>query len=214
METRILLADDHEMVREGIRCVLERQEGFRVVCQVGDGESAVERIVQDKPDVAILEFALPRLSGMGVIERVSARARGTRCIILSNQRKEQQVRDALCVGAAGYLLKTALASQLIEAVEAVRNGQFFYSPDVADVVVAAAREPEASRRRSLLCLTSREREVLQLVAEGMTAKEIATALHISARTSDSHRARLMQKLDIHKLSGLVRFAIREGMIDA
>jgi DNA-binding NarL/FixJ family response regulator len=214
VETRILLADGQELVREGIRCVLESHEGFRVVCQVGDGESAVRRIEADKPDVAVLELTMPRLSGIGAIERVSASRSGTRCIVLSSNGGEQPVRDALFVGAAGYVLKTAPPSQLVAAIDAVHRGRFYFSPDVAGFVVAAARAPDGKRSGVLLSLTSREREVLQLVVEGLSTKEIATVLGISTRTSDSHRANVMEKLSIHKVSGLVRFAIREGLVDA
>ena len=214
MDTRILLADSDDLVREGISCLLEKRKGFRVVRQVADGENAVRRIESDKPDVAILEYSLSRLSGVGAIERVTRGRSGTRCIVLSSRRGEQQVCDALRVGAAGYLLKSASASQLIEAVETVREGLFYYSPDVAGFVVAAARHPDQMMGNRLLHLTSREREVLQLVAEGQTTKEVAATLGISSRTSDCHRARVMKKVGVHRVVDLVRFAIREGLVEA
>ena len=211
--TSILLADSQIVVREGLRRLLEQHEGFVVVAEESDGESAAKRIEAEQPDIAILEFAMPRLSGVEAIARVAGHFR-TRCLILTTQHGGTQVQDALRAGAAGYMLKTAPASQLIEAVEVVRDGKFFFSPDVSAHLVDAARKPHETSQGALHGLTRREREVLQLVAEELSTKEIAGSLGIAVRTAESHRARLMHKLDIHKVPGLVRLAIREGLIEA
>ncbi len=213
MNTRILLADTQLMVREGLRRILEQQEGFTVVSEVSDGQSAVRYIEAERPDVAILEFTLPRLSGVDVIRRVT-RTVPTRCLIVSSGHSRNQVQEALRSGAAGYLLKAAPASQLLEAVEVVRQGKFYFSPDVSCHLVAAATSPRGLAQSDLGGLTRREREVLLLVAEGLSNKQIAESLGVSSRTAESHRTRLMNKLDIHKVSGLVRLAIREGLVEA
>jgi DNA-binding NarL/FixJ family response regulator len=211
MATRILLADHHRIVREGLRHILERRQDFTIVAEAADGESALRQIEEKKPEIAVLELLMPRLSGVDAIRRVGRLGR-TRCIVLSAHQSRSHVQDALRAGAAGYLLKDASSAQLIEAIEVVRSGKFYFSPDVTQHVVDAATHPTGNPESGLASLTSREREVLQLIAEGLSTKEIATALGVSARTADSHRARLMEKLGIHKASGLVRFAIREGLV--
>ena len=213
MATRILLADTHLMVREGVRRILEQHEGFSVVSEVSDGVDALRKIEGQRPDVAVLEFTLPRLSGVEVIRQVARRC-STRCLILSNGHTQNGIREVLRSGAAGYLLKSAPASQLLEAIETVQQGKFYFSPDVATHVVQAATSHNSFGGYDLCRLTGREREVLQLVAEGMSTKEIGTSLGVSTRTADSHRARLMNKLGIHKVAPLVRLAIREGLVEA
>lgn len=212
--TTVLLADDQEMTRQGIRSLIETRPEFLVVADVGDGESAIHKIESLKPDVAVLEFALPHLSALAVIERAHSGGSKTRFLILSERPRDQHVRDALSVGASGFLLKSASASQLFNAIQVAHRGQFFLSPEISHVVVEAARDPHRTGQSVLLGLTTRELEILQLIAEGFSTKEVSSRLGISCRTSDSHRASVMRKLGVHKVVGLVRFAIREGLVDA
>ena len=213
MESRILLVDGQQLVRQAVRLLLEQQEGFHVVSEVDDGEAALRWIDRDPPDIAIVELSLPKLCGLSVIERLNNKSR-TRCLVLTSKDSRTQVQAALRAGAAGYVLKTAPASQLIEAVKVVADGKYYFSPQVSKHVVDAATDPASMGASELSRLTMRERQVLQLVAEGHSTKEIAQLLGVSSRTTDSHRARMMDKLDIHKVSGLVRFAIREGLVEA
>jgi two-component system response regulator NreC len=212
MSTGILLADHHRIVREGVRRILEQREDFTVVGEAADGESAVRQVEEKKPDIAIVELLMPRLSGVEAIRRIVKLGR-TRCVVLSAHQSRRHVQDALHAGACGYVLKDVSSNQLLEAIDVVRFGRFFFSPDVTQYVVDAATGSAAGRLDSgLPSLTNREREVLQLIAEGLSTKEIAACLGVATRTADSHRGRLMEKLGIHKASGLVRFAIREGLV--
>jgi DNA-binding NarL/FixJ family response regulator len=213
VRTRILLADPELMVREGLRRILELHEGFEVVGEVADGADAVLQIQALQPDVAILEFTLPGISGVEVIRSVAGRG-PTRCLIVSRGHTRTQVQEALRAGAAGYLLKSEPASQLVGALEEIRQGKYYFSPDVSQHIVEAATSGQGIVRNDLGRLTAREHEVLHLVAQGLSNKEIAESLGMSTRTAESHRGRLMNKLGIHKVSGLVRLAIREGLLDA
>ena len=212
MATRILLAGGERLLNEGLRQILEIREGFAVVGQAGDGVEAVRLAAELQPDIAVLELLLPRLSGIEAIRQIRSASRRIRCIVLSSQNSRSHVRAALRSGAAGYIVKNATASELVEAIEAARLGRCYLSPDIVEHVIDALNDPADGEESELGLLTGREREVLQLVAEGFSNKEIAAHLHVSTKTVDTHRANLMGKLDVHKTSSLVRFAIREGLI--
>jgi DNA-binding NarL/FixJ family response regulator len=208
MRIRILLADDHMMVRQGIRAVLER-EGFDVVAEAMDGREAVKLAEKLKPDVAVLDIAMPLLNGIDAareIRRVSPRTKTT---LLTVHEENQYVIEALRAGVTGYVVKTKAADDLVKAIREVSLGAVYMSPGVSREAVRAyldGTEPSTDG------LTPREREVLQLVAEGKTTKEVAAVLGISVKTAESHRSRIMEKLDIHETASLVRYAIRLGVI--
>lgn len=211
MGTTLLLADDHPIVREGLRRLLETRSDFRVVAEVDNGEEAVQAALVHRPDIALIDLTMPRLCGAEAIRRIRA-AVSTRCIAVSMHELIGQVRNAFEAGASGYVVKTAASVELLAALDAVRAGRTFLSPAVAHWAVDAITSVGGQQSRKRYAITSREREVLQLVAEGLSTKEIASALAVGIKTVETHRANLMTKLEIRKASGLVRVAIREGLI--
>lgn len=208
----IVLADAKHVVREGVRLLLDGAPDMNVSASVADGACAIKEISHRHPDVAILDIPLPTLSGLGVIERVG-REGATRFLILASRHSSTLVREALSVGACGYLTTSAQPRELLDAVRAAHGGGFYLCPEVAGYVVAAATGRDKGPRPGTESLSSREREVLKLIGEGLSSKEIAETLGISVRTADGHRARLMEKLSVHKMSGLIHTAIREGLVD-
>jgi DNA-binding NarL/FixJ family response regulator len=208
MRIRILLADDHMMVRQGIRALLEK-EGFEVVAEAMDGREAVRLAENLKPDVAVLDIAMPLLNGIDAareIRRVSPRTKTT---LLTVHEENQYVVEALRAGVTGYVVKTKAAEDLVKAIREVSLGAVYMSPGVSREAVRAYLDGTEPANDGL---TPREREVLQLVAEGKTTKEVAAVLGISVKTAESHRSRIMEKLDIHETASLVRYAIRLGVI--
>lgn len=212
METTILLVDDHRIVREGLRKILEERSDFSVIGEAADGEEAVRLTHEKHPDVVVMDIWMPRLSGIDAIRRIHRERNGTRCIALSMHQGRNYVEDALRAGASGYVVKSSAGEDLIQAIDTVRSGRSYLSPAVAEQVVEAIAHPEDQAGSSVAMLTGREREVLQLIAEGHSSKEIAQMLGVSLKTVESHRANLMDKLNIHKVSSLVRFAIRSGLV--
>ena len=211
MTTTILLADDHRIVREGLRQLLNSNDAFKVVAEADDGEEAVQFAEALQPDIAIMDIWMPRLSGIDAIRRIS-KTRATRSIALSMHDSRSYVEEALRAGASGYVVKSSATEDLFEAIGAVRAGRSYLSPAVAQQVVEAITRPGDNSASAAAVLTGREREVLQLIAEGHSSKEIAGLLGVSLKTIESHRANLMEKLNIHKVSSLVRFAIRSGLV--
>jgi len=212
MKTSILIAEGQRLVRDGIRKIVESNPDFDVIAETCDGLEAIKLCVEHKPDVALIELVLPGVPGQSAISRIRSESERTRCIAMSSQESRGCVQQALRSGAVGYVVKSAPGKELLEGIEAVRSGRFFLSPAIAGHLVEAVAFGKESSAAGLDLLTSREREVLQLIAEGMTSKEIATNLGVSIKTANTHRASLMEKLDIHKASSLVRFAIREGLV--
>jgi two-component system, NarL family, response regulator NreC len=206
MAVRILIADDHQIVRQGLRALLERAQ-FEVVAEAGDGSEAVRLAEALKPDIAVLDLVMPTLNGLDAGRQILQRT-PTAVILLTMHTGEHHVAAALRAGIKGYLLKSQAAEDLVHAIREVARGQVFLSPEVSRIVVdgylsgSAAVDP----------LAPREREVLQLVAEGRTSKEIAVQLGLSVKTAESYRTHIMEKLDIHETAGLVRYAIRRGLI--
>jgi DNA-binding NarL/FixJ family response regulator len=211
MRTTIIIVEDHEVLRDGIRSLIDATDDFEVVAEAGDGATAVELVERHKPAIVLMDIWLPRLSGIEATRKIASGSRA-RVLILSQHASWSYVEEALRAGAAGYLVKTSSGLQLLGALRAVRAGQTYLSPDIAGRVVDAVVRPERNSCSPAGVLSGREREVLQLIGEGLSTKEIAESLGLSARTVEAHRANVMQKLDIHKVSGLVRFAIREGLI--
>ena len=210
---RILLADDHTVVRQGLRKVLEERPEWQVVAEAGDGREAVRLCEQHKPDVAVVDVAMPLLNGIEATRQITRRTPQTRVLVLSMYSDEAYVTQMLKAGATGYLLKDSADVDLLEAVQAVSQGKSFFSPAVARLMsddYARQRGDHAVDRYE--SLSEREREIFQLVAEGRTNKEIAALLFISPSTVETHRARVMEKLDLHSAAEIVLYAVRRGVI--
>jgi DNA-binding NarL/FixJ family response regulator len=208
MTIRVLLADDHELVRQGLKLLLER-EGFRVVGEASDGQMALQLAPKVCPDVAILDIGMPILNGLDAARELRKVSHGTKAILLTRHDEEQYVTEALRAGVKGYVLKNQVATDLVYAIQQVSRGEIYLSPSISRTVAEAFLSKTGLPADPL---TSRERQVLQLIGEGKSSKEIAVVLGISTKTAESHRTRLMQKLDIHDVASLVRYAIRRGLV--
>ena len=208
MPLRILLADDHEIFRQGLRALLER-EGFHVAGEAADGHGAIQMAAQLTPDVAVVDLAMPLLNGLDAAREIARVSPRTRTILLTMHAEDPYVAKALQAGIRGYVLKSQAAEDLIQAIREVSRGAVYLSPGVSESVVEAYL---AKRDLPLDPLTPRERQVLQLIAEGKTTKQVAALLGVSVKTAESHRMRIMTKLNIHETAGLVRYAIREGLV--
>lgn len=206
----ILLADDHSMVRQGFRRILESQPDMEIVGEAGNGREALEQAAKLAPDVVVMDVAMPELNGIEATRRLMETTPRTRVLALSMHKDAVYVREILRAGARGYLLKDAVDVDFLAAVRAIARGEGYLSPGVADAVLTDYRQHVTD---PIDLLTSREREVLQLIAEGKTNKEIATLLKLSVYTVDAHRGRIMEKLNLHSTGELVRFAVRKGLID-
>jgi DNA-binding NarL/FixJ family response regulator len=210
---RVLIADDHEVLREGLRRVIEAGGDFTVVAEARDGREAVALTREHRPDIAVIDLRMPGYSGEEATRRIARRVRGTKVLVLSAHEEWERVRSALAAGALGYVVKSAAVSELVEALHALCEGRGYLSPALARQMVDATA-PGGAPRSPLEQLTDREREVLALIAEGLSSKEIAAQLGHSPKTAESHRTSLMRKLGVHKTSALVRIAIREGLVIA
>ena len=208
MSTRIVLADDHQVLREGLRSLLERS-GLKVVGEASDGQEAVRIATQVKPDIAVMDISMPLLNGLDACHVLLEASPQTRSIVLTMHKEEEYVTNALRAGVKGYVLKSQAATDLLQAIQEVCRGGVYLSPGISRTVVNAyltkSELPEDP-------LTARERQVLQLIGEGKSTKEVATLLGVSVKTAETHRTRLMQKLDIHETASLVRYAIRRGLV--
>ncbi len=209
---QILLVDDHALVRAGIRKLLESLPGIEVVGETGDGRTAIELVETKHPDIVIMDIAMPVLNGLEAVARLSQDFPNVRVIILSMHTTEEYVLKALRSGAKGYLVKDAAMNELEVAVRAVANGRTYLSPSISNYVIDGYVHSTEEEFPQLKTLTSRQREILQLIAEGYTTKEIANMLKVSTKTVESHRSRLMERAQVHDIAGLVRYAIRMGVI--
>jgi DNA-binding NarL/FixJ family response regulator len=218
---RIMLADDHEVVRRGLRALIESEAGWTVCGEASDGASAVDQVAALAPDVVLMDVAMPQLNGIEATRRiVHGQSPRTVVLILSARESESLVQEALAAGARGFMLKSDAGADLLGAVKSVSQGRPFFSARVAEFVVqgymrsGTERTGPSSGGAVKPLLTARERQVLQLLAEGKSNKQVASALEISVKTAESHRANLMKKLRVGSLSDLVRYAIRNQMIEA
>jgi DNA-binding NarL/FixJ family response regulator len=209
---RVLIADDHALVRAGFHALLSGIPGIEVVGEAGDGREAVQWVERDPPDVVLMDISMPGLNGLDAASRVVAEHPEVRVIVLSMHTDEEYVLQALRAGASGYLLKDSDAAELELALAAVVRGETYLSPQVSKHVIADYLRLVGAQPDTHEQLTPRQREVLQLIAEGHTTKEIAEILCVSVRTAMTHRAQLMERLDIHEVAGLVRYAIRIGLV--
>lgn len=216
---RVLLADDHTLVRAGIRTLLEKIAGVKVVAEASTGREALHLLKTTDPDIVLMDISMKEMNGLEATAYITQDHPQVRVLILSVHDDEQHVVHALRVGAVGYLLKNATVTDLEQAVKAVARGDTYLSPAVAKHVIAdyrrrgSGKSSEREKETSLVeSLTLRQREILQLIAEGHTARQIAALLHISRKTVEAHRTELMKRLDIHHVAGLIRYAIRIGLV--
>jgi DNA-binding NarL/FixJ family response regulator len=211
---RILLADDHALVRACLRALLAEM-GMEVVAEAGDGQEALRLIAETRPDLALVDISMPGLNGLEVAARACKEHPATRVVMLSMHINDEFVRRAVAAGAVGYLLKNADRRELELALRAVSQGQTWWSAEISRGAAAASAEdaPPASADSVYEVLTSRQREVLQLIAEGLSSKGIANRLEVAVKTVETHRTELMERLGIHGVAGLVRYAIRVGLVN-
>jgi DNA-binding NarL/FixJ family response regulator len=213
---RILLADDHDIVRRGMKELLEEQVGWSVCAEAGNGRAAVELALMHRPQVSVLDLSMPELNGLEATRRIKDALPQTEILIFSMHESEELIRDVLAAGARGYLLKSDASRQLVPAVESLARHQPFFSGRVSEVVLGGFLNPEPLKASSTAGerLTSREREIVQLLAEGQSNKQIATKLDLSVKTVETHRTSAMRKLGLKSLPDLVRFAIRNQIVQA
>jgi DNA-binding NarL/FixJ family response regulator len=210
---RILVADDHEVARKGVRSLLEEHAGWEVCGEAKDGREAVDMANQLKPDILLLDIGMPNLNGLDAARQILAIDGEARILILTIHDSEQVVREVLAAGARGFLLKSDAGRDLIAAVEALQNRRTFFTSKVAQMMLDGYLRPYDERENAQQqVLTPREREVIQLVAEGKTTKEIANALNLSVKTAETHRTNLMRKLDLHSVADLTLYAVRNGIV--
>jgi DNA-binding NarL/FixJ family response regulator len=213
---RLLIADDHEIVRKGLRFLLESQAGWRVIAEAGNGSEAVEKAKELKPDVAVLDISMPLLNGLEASRRMIEHDSRSKIVIFTMHLSAHLTHEVLAAGARGYVLKADACRDLVTAIIAVRSGKTFFTDKVAQMLLdgylnpAPRNEPGGTPRERL---TSRQREVVQLLAEGKSSKEIAVALSLSVKTAETHRANIMRCLNFHSITEVVRYAIRNSIID-
>jgi DNA-binding NarL/FixJ family response regulator len=209
---RVLLADDHTLVRAGIRALLDKLPEVQVVAEATDGRAALNLVKTHQPHVVLMDIAMPGLNGLEATRRMVKEFPGTNVLILSMHASEEYVWQALRGGAAGYLLKGAELAELALAIKAVTSGETYLSPPISKQIIRDYVRRVGGEETLLERLTPRQREILQLIAEGTTTKNIGMALKISVKTVETHRAQLMERLDIHDVAGLVRYAIKIGLV--
>lgn len=210
MPTRVLLAEDHKIVRQSLRLLLER-EGLAVAGEAADGRQAVRLAETLQPEIAVLDISMPTLNGLDAAREIRRLSPRTKIIILTAHDEEPYLLEALRAGVRGYIIKTHAAEDLIQAIREASRGGLFLSPEVSRAVIQAYQNGAALPADPL---SPRERQVLQLIAEGNTTRQLAALLGISLKTAETHRTRLMEKLDVHETAGLVRYAIRRGLVQA
>jgi DNA-binding NarL/FixJ family response regulator len=208
MPTRVILADDHTIVRQGIKSLLER-EGLQVIAEASDGREAIRHAEALAPDVVVMDIGMPMLNGMEAARELARCCPKVKPILLTQHDEPQYVSAALKAGVKGYVLKSQISGELIQAIHQVLRGQVYLSPGISGAVIAAYKSKTEIAADPL---TSRERQVLQLIAEGKSTKDVAALLGVSVKTAESHRSRLMQKLDIHETASLVRYAVKHGLV--
>jgi DNA-binding NarL/FixJ family response regulator len=220
---RLLVADDHEIVRKGIRSLLEAQPGWQVTAEASDGREAVEKALEMKPDVTVLDISMPSLNGLEAARQMIKNDARAKILILTQHESDPLIREVLDAGARGYVLKSDASRDLITAVNAVRSNKTFFTAKVAQIVLDGYLAKKAKKTNTATeerkddarsRLTPRQREIVQLLAEGKSSKEVAVALGLSVKTAETHRANIMRRLDCHSISELVRYAVRNNIIQA
>lgn len=212
MNIKVLLVDDHKIVREGLRSLLEKEGDIKIVAEADNGRTAAQRATEMLPDVVVMDIAMPEMNGIEATRRITAENPEIRVLALSMHSARRFVSEALSVGAKGYLLKDCAADELVRAIRTVAADKIYLSPDIADQIVKDyVKNLPDSPPAALNMLSTREKEVLQLIAEGRNTKEIAFTLNVSIKTIETHRQQIMKKLNLQSVAGLTRYAIREGL---
>jgi len=214
---KLLIADDHEIVRKGLRSLLEAQPGWQVTAEASDGREAVEKALEFKPDVTVLDIGMPSLNGLEAARQMLKHDAQAKILILTMHESDPLIREVLAAGARGYVLKTDASRDLVTAVNAVRSNKTFFTAKVAQMVLDGYLEKKTKKvedQSAKTRLTPRQREIVQLLAEGKSSKEVATELGLSVKTAETHRANIMRRLDCHSVSELVRYAVRNNIIEA
>jgi len=211
-DVRLLLVDDHWLVRASLKSLLDDFSGVEVVGEASNGREALERIAQLRPDLILMDISMPQLNGVEATQRITDQHPDVRVIVLSMHAGEEHVLRALRAGASGYVLKGSAPRELELAIDAVSRGQIFLSPAISKQILETYLNRSEDKGTGLNQLTPRQREILQLIAEGHSSKQIAQMLDTSVKTIESHRASLMDRLDIHDIAGLVRYAVRNGLV--
>jgi DNA-binding NarL/FixJ family response regulator len=210
---RILVADDHEIVRQGIRALLQAHPGWEVCAEASDGREAVDRAAEMKPDIAVVDIGMPNLNGLNATRQILQQNPQTKVLILTMHESEQVLREVLDVGARGYLLKSDAGRDLVIAIETLQHNKTFFSSQVGEVMLENVRKRKGHAESPVKeVLTTREREVVQLLAEGKSTKEVAVVLGLSVKTAETHRSNVMRKLDLHSVSELVLYAVRNNIV--
>jgi DNA-binding NarL/FixJ family response regulator len=210
----LLVADDHDIVRRGLRDLLEKQPGWKVVGEATNGKEAVEKVKQLKPDVSILDISMPPVDGLEAARQIVASGSPTKVLILTMHHSDPLIQQMLKAGVRGYVLKSDAASELVQAVEALHRNKTFFTSKVPQVFLDDRQKPAKNGQDHTLRLTPRQREIVQLLAEGKNSREIAAALGTTFKTVETHRANIMRRLDCHSVTELVRYAIRNELIQA
>lgn len=210
MPIQVVLADDHQVVRDGLKVLLER-EGLKVNAQAADGQEAIQLVQELHPDVAVLDIAMPVLNGLDAAREILRISPKTKPILLTMFDESHYILEGLRIGVKGFVTKTHAAEDLVRAIREAMQGKTYLSPEISQAVVQAYQSKDELAADPI---SPRERQVLQLIAEGKTTKEAAILLNISVKTAETHRARIMEKLDIHETAGLVRYAVRQGLVRA
>ena len=214
-QLRILIADDHEVLRAGLRNLLEKQSGWIVVGEARDGREAVSKAIELKPDIAVIDISMPSLNGIEATRQIVNSAVPTKVLILTMHESDSLVREVLVAGAQGYVLKNDTAHDLVAAVQSLTRNETFFTSKIARMVLDGYLKkhlPPGDGDASAPLLTARQREIVQLITEGKSNKEVAVALGISVKTVDTHRANIMRRLDCHSVSEIVRYAIKNGIV--
>jgi|SRR5579872_4720502 len=210
---RILIADDHDIIRKGVRAVLSSRPGWEVCAEAATGREAVARAEEHRPDIVVMDISMPELNGLEAARQIRKMLPKTEVMILSLHFSDQLVREVLDAGAHGYILKSDADEDLLKAVEALANRRSFFTSGAAELILDGTREKGSSTTLMRNRLTAREREIVQLLAEGKSSKEVAVSLFISVKTAETHRANIMRKLEVHSVSELVRYAVKNHMIE-
>jgi DNA-binding NarL/FixJ family response regulator len=213
---RLLVADDHEIVRKGLRSILEAQPGWQVAAEASDGREAVDKAKEIKPDVTVMDIGMPSLNGLEAARQILKHDVRAKILILTMHESDPLIREVLDAGARGYVLKTDASRDLVAAVNAIRSNKTFFTAKVAQIVLDGYldKKPKKETENAQSRLTPRQREIVQLLAEGKSSKEVAVALNLSVKTAETHRANIMRRLDCHSVSELVRYAVRNNIIQA
>ena len=209
---RILLVEDHMMVRKGLRSLLENETGIEVVDEAGNGREAIQKVESLKPDIVLMDISMPTLNGLDATRQIKRQHPDMKILILTMHTAEEYVFEVLDAGASGYVVKQSAPNELVTAIHAVSRGETYLSPKVSGIVVQEILNGVLKKKKEHR-LTEREREIVQLIAEGHSNREIADTLHISIKTVDTHRSNLMEKLDLHSIADITRYAIRNKIIN-